>query len=404
MILKEQPIAVAPVESCDAPIIVRVLRTTSEIEEVREFWERWQKHPNCDFDFYRKVLQTAPGMQRPHILVAYRGDIPEAMLIGRIEETTVDFSIGYKRIAALPVRCLTFLHGGYVGNSTAETAAEFLKSIRGALSEGEAVAVYFNHLRTDDALYREMSRVPPSFWHMSSGEQRNHRGMTLGDGADGFRRSLSSKERNNQKRREKRIQEEFKDKARIQRYASASELDRMIQDVDCVARKTYQRALGVGFEDTPSMRERLRMEAERGWLRAYVLYLDEQPCAFWMGDVYAGTFYSGFTGYDSDYSKYAPGMFLLLKAMELVCEEQAKTLRTANFGLGDAEWKQIIGNLEWQETPVYLFPRSAKGAILTAMQRGSSFLNSFGKRILGQNNSIAKVKKAWRVRLSRKGK
>jgi Acetyltransferase (GNAT) domain len=403
MILKEEPIAVAPAAPSNAAIVVRVLRAVSEMDGAREFWERWQQHPNCDFDFYQKVLQTAPGMQRPHVLMAYRRGMPEAMLIGRIEKTTIDFSIGYKKIVALPVRSLTFLHGGYVGNTTAETAAEFLKSIQRALSEGEADAVYFNHLRTDDDLYREISGAPTSFWHMCSGERRNHRGMTLGNGADGFRRSLTSKERNNQKRREKRIQEDFDDKARIQRYHSGGELDRMINDVDFVAGKTYQRALGVGFEVTPSMRERLQMEADRGWLRTYILYLDEQPCAFWMGDVYAGTFYSGFTGYDSAYSKYAPGMFLLLKAMELLCEEQGTALRIANFGLGDAEWKQIIGNLEWQETPVYLFPRSAKGAMLNSMQRAFSSLNSLGKRILGKKKSLAKVKKAWRLRLSRKG-
>jgi hypothetical protein len=260
MILKEEAIAIAPVAYSDAQIVVRVLRTVPEIEEVSDFWKLWQQHPNCDFDFYQKVLQTVPGMERPHILVAYRNDLPQAMLIGRIERSTVDFSIGYKRIVGMPVRCLTFLHGGYVGSTTAEVAAAFLKAIRSVLTEGEAGAVYFNHLRTDEAFYTEMSKVPASFWHISPGEQRNHRGLTLGEGAEGFRRSLTSKERNNQKRREKRILEDFKEKVQIRTFATVSELDRMIRDIDCVAEKTYQRALGVGFEDTPSMRERLQME------------------------------------------------------------------------------------------------------------------------------------------------
>lgn len=167
MILAEEAIAVAPGATSDAGIVVRVLRTIPEIEEVSDFWKRWQQHPNCDFDFYQKVLQTVTGMERPHVLVAYRNDVPQAMLIGRIERSTVDFSIGYKRIVALPVRCLTFLHGGYVGNTGAEVAAAFLKAIRSVLAQGEAGAVYFNHLRTDEALYGEILRVPASFWHIS---------------------------------------------------------------------------------------------------------------------------------------------------------------------------------------------------------------------------------------------
>lgn len=388
-------------QESEARVKVRTLRRISELNQVERVWKRWQQHPNCDYDYFCNNLETLSGVEAPHVLVAYSAGSPEAMLIGRMEKGDVEFRVGYKRIVSVPVRRLTLLHGGWVGNKSPEISAEILKALRGTFAATNADVIYFNHLPTNDPLYQEIQQsVRPGA--VCFGEQRRHRGMTLAASGSEFKTLLTSKERNNQKRRERRLLQDFKEKVRVQTYQSCFELDAMIKDIDLIARKTYQRALNVGFEDTPNTRQRLRIEAESGWLRAYVLYLDDRPCAFWMGDVYGGTFYSGFTGYDSEYAKYAPGMFLLLSAMELLCVENSDgAIRTANFGLGDAEWKQVIADLEWQEAAVSLYAESAKGKLLANMQRAANCMNSLGRRIIGHGRVLPRVKRIWRTRLSR---
>jgi CelD/BcsL family acetyltransferase involved in cellulose biosynthesis len=90
-------------------------------------------------------------------------------------------------------------------------------------------------------------------------------------------------------------------------------LDHLFHDVEEIARKTYQRGLGVGFADTTRMRQRLELAARKGWLRAYLLYLGERPCAFWIGMLYGDTFVSDYTGYDPDLRQFSPGIGLVMR-------------------------------------------------------------------------------------------
>jgi hypothetical protein len=383
---------------------VRVLRDVREIEAVRDFWMKHQTHPNCDIDFYLKIVSSHSTVLRPHVLVLYRGEKPQALLAGRLDQSSVDLKLGYKKIFGLQTPTLTFLHGGLMGEKTPENCAEFVRSIVRSLAKGEAPAAYFNHIRTDGPLFAELQKVPESECHSSFLTRNNHRGMTLAKNAEDFLRLLSSKERNNQKRRTKRLQEEFGERIRLECYRSPSDLEVLVRDINAVAQKTYQRTLGVGFEDSPQNREQLQTGLAHGWMRAYVLYLADQPCAFWMGNVYSTSFYSGFTGYDPAYSKCSPGMYLLLKALERLCSENADGhVCTADFGLGDAEWKVIIGNLEWQEAPVYLFSSQGRGYFLSLTQKATQTMDIAAKKLLTQTKVLARVKRLWRDRLNQAG-
>ena len=88
---------------------------------------------------------------------------------------------------------------------------------------------------------------------------------------------------------------------------------------DQITGKSYQRGLGVGFVNDPQARERLRLKATKGWLRAYVLYLADCPCAFWMGDINRGIFGSDYLAFDPAFAKYSPGMYLILQVIEGFC-------------------------------------------------------------------------------------
>ncbi len=387
----------------EGPARVEILRSLEELEGIRDIWTRWQKHPNCDLDFYCRVVSSTPTMLRPHVMVVYRGERAEAMLVGRIDAGSVDLSVGYKKILGIRARTLTFLHGGLVGNKSAANCRELVRSIQSSLAGGEANLAYFNHLRTDEPMYDELDRLTGHSGRRSFATLRNHRGMSLASSGEGFLRTLTSKERNNQKRRSKRMQEDFAGQIQIRCFRAPADLEKMIPDIDEIAKKTYQRALGVGFEDTPELRKRLQMEAERGWLRAYVLYLQERPCAFWMGNVYADTFYSGFTGYDPANANSAPGLYRLRREIERLCNENGEgILRGADFGLGDAEWKLIIGDQEWQEAPVFIFAPTAKGGLLRLVRRGTELLDLVGQKVLKRAQLLARVKKIWRGRLSEK--
>ncbi|MGO9642820.1 MAG: hypothetical protein ACLP1Y_16115, partial [Candidatus Acidiferrales bacterium] len=114
----ETQVVEKPAVSEPAPkgLRVRVVRDYAGIEDVRPIWTSWQSHPNADIDFYLTVLRSRPEVLRPYVLVLYRGDSPEAMLIGRIDQSPLEFKMGYKTLFKAPVRQLTLIYGGRLGD------------------------------------------------------------------------------------------------------------------------------------------------------------------------------------------------------------------------------------------------------------------------------------------------
>jgi CelD/BcsL family acetyltransferase involved in cellulose biosynthesis len=382
------------------PLTVEVSRDLKDLQRIKAEWVALQRHPNCDFDFYSGVVSSTDSILRPHVIVISRGGSPITMLVGRIDRATVDFNIGYKKIFGFAAKNLTFLHGGFVGEKSPEISRVLVDSISESLRSGEADVCYFNHLRMDEDLFGQLLKITNRQGYISRFAQRKHRGTSLAASGEGYMKTLTSKERNNQKRRAKRITEEFPNN-RIQCYQHPADFDRAVTDIDQIAQKTYQRALGVAFSNTPEARRRLRNEMDRGWFRGYVLYLNDQPAAFWLGTAFGDTFYSGFTGYDPASSKFAPGMYLLLKALELLCESNSDgRLQQADFGLGDAEWKIIIGDQEWEEAPLSIFAPNSKGRLLRRTRGAAEAFDSTAKRLLTRFQLLAKVKRLWRRELS----
>jgi CelD/BcsL family acetyltransferase involved in cellulose biosynthesis len=179
----------------------------------------------------------------------------------------------------------------------------------------------------------------------------------------------------------------------------------MIQDVDGIARKTYQRGLGVGFTDSFEMHRRLSLEAEKGWLRGYVLYVQNAPSAFWIGTLYLGTFHSDYMGYDPALGKYSPGMFLAVKVIEELCNgsDSGGQIYKIDFGLGDAQYKEVLGDSEWSDASLYIFPCSFKGIGLNVVRTSAAILERVARRALEESGLLGKVKKMWRLRTTPTG-
>ena len=124
-------------------------------------------------------------------------------------------------------------------------------------------------------------------------------------------------------------------------FQRPEEIDEFFAAAAVVAAKTYQHALGVAFGDTPAHRERTRVAMERGWFRAWVLYLDGEPAAFWHGERYAGTFRTGNPGFDPKYDPYGIGTYLMLRMVDDLCSDP--DVHAVDHGLGDATYKRRYG-------------------------------------------------------------
>ena len=101
---------------------------------------------------------------------------------------------------------------------------------------------------------------------------------------DAFFMSLGRSQRSKLRRKYKKVLNHFAGEVQVRWFCSLADLELAISAMEEIASKTdKRRVFGVGFFDTPQIREQMAVAAERGWLRIYILYLEEKPAAFWMG-------------------------------------------------------------------------------------------------------------------------
>lgn len=382
-------------------INLRVIRNFSEMEKIRGIWSSWRGHRDADIDVHATVLLSAGNSTEPYILLLERNGCPDALLVGARCCTEFSSRIGYVKLSTPSVRLLSFVNGAFLGNQAPENAEVMVSKILGSLREGEADVIHFSNIRTDSPLYR-FTRKPPGFFGRNHFVKPTlHWTMVLPDTMDEVYARLSGDHRGQLRRKAKKLQTEFAGCLQVRRFQALSELEEMIKDAEEVAGKTYQRGLGVGFEKNETTLNLLQLEAEKGWLRGYVLYLIGKPCAFWVGSLYDGIFYSDFLAHDPAYEKYSPGTFLLTETIKNLCSEKVSEI---DFGVGEARYKQQFGNRSREEAAAQLFAPRLKGMRLLLVTSGVLFMNRFLMGALERTNLLPKVKKILRRRATPKTK
>lgn len=148
------------------------------------------------------------------------------------------------------------------------------------------------------------------------------------------------------------------------------------------------------------MRERLGLAARKGWLRAYLLYVEDHPVAFWIGMVYNESFASEYLGYDPKFRQFSPGMFLIMRVIEGFCSRMGNdVVKELDFGLGDAEYKAALCSKKWLEAKVYIFSSTTKGLALKSMRATTAAVDKLARKLLVSTNLFPRLKRVWRDRL-----
>ena len=377
---------------------VKVIRSLEEVEAIRDIWNSWQWNPNADIEFYLHVLRTNAKVIRPHVVVLYRDGLPVAMLVGRLMMESIHTRVGYALWFGGRTQILTFIYAGQAGDLSEQNSRALVADVVRALRNGEANRATFRFIATESHFFRALTQYPGFFTRDHFPQKQIHLKMDLPQSAEEIYSRLSSKVRKNLKWQGKKLIEAFDGKVRIECFRRPGELERMFEDVEQVAEKSYHRGLGFGFVDNQEMRERVQLESQKGWFRAYVLYLADHPAAFWIGNVSGRTFHSGFLGYDNVHGRYSPGIFLITKAFEKLCNEGVAEI---DFGLGDAEYKRRFGSSSWEEACVDIFAPRLKGLMINALRSPALLTEVLIKRSLNNTQIMARIKKLWRNRAIR---
>jgi Acetyltransferase (GNAT) domain len=375
-----------------------VVRTLDGLDELRGAWEALApKHVVADPDFFAATVAADPKIVRPHVVLLERDGVPEAMAVARLEQQELTHRLGYRTIYQPRVRALTVVPGGLLGELDEERFLLLLDELRRALEDDEAELLIFSYLPLDSLAFR-LASTKPSFLERQHVVRSGIRWeLELSGSLDEFLQSKSSKHRQTLKRKKNKLERDFAGRLEVRLYERPEEIDEFFAAAAAVAAKTYQHALGVAFGDTPAHRERTRVAMERGWFRAWVLYLDGEPAAFWHGERYAGTFRTGNPGFDPKYDPYGIGTYLMLRMVDDLCSDP--DVHAVDHGLGDATYKRRYGTRSWTEGNVVVFPRTFRGAWLNASLTVIARVVALARWLVQRGGILGGAKSRWRRRL-----
>jgi hypothetical protein len=349
------------------------------------------------------IVQSLPEVVRPHVVALYRYGKLESILVGRLESKLLSFRVGYVNLFRPWARCLTFVYGAIHGDASAQSTEVLVHAVMDSLNQGEADVALFEFAPLDTPLYQLALRLPGVLRRDTRPAPQAHHSLALPSSIDGVYSRMSRERRKHTKASIKKLEAGPFGKVTIACYSAPQELDKLFQDAEEIARKTYQRGLGVGFADNPMVRRRLELGARKGWLRAFMLYVGDRPCAFWIGMLYQGTFVSEYMGYDPEFRQHSPGMVLIMRVIEGFCRgANGDVVRELDFGLGHAEYKEALCSRTWQEAAVFIFSPTLKGITLKLMRTVTRLLDGAARRALAATDMVQRLKRVWRDRRAKR--
>lgn len=343
------------------PLLIKALKTAEEIREHRALWN-WPGSRESDLDFFLYFAGARAEVVRPQVLVVYRDDTPEAMLIGKLEIKQIPIRVGWLSFRTARLRVLNIVYGGLRGSTARDCTEALVKEALKTVRRGEVDVAVFEPLTTDSHLGRSLEELAERFERGFRCPQHTHYRMQLPESSQELHATIAAKEKQNYLRKGRKLVRDFSGDVSRRWYRQAC--PDVYRDLEFIAERSFQRGLGVGFQDTPELRGWWELAGSKGCLRVCILYVGGKPCAFWTGVAYSGTLWGDYMAYDRQFAAYSPGMYLLLRSFEELCDKREEHgIREISLGPGDSHLKSLLSSSHEQENSVYIYAPTLQGVV-----------------------------------------
>jgi hypothetical protein len=344
----------------------QVLRTPAELVQVREVWLSLQTHPEADLDFFLTLIRTCRETVEPFVLAVYQGVRCVCLVAGRIQETLFQASSGGRVFWQIPVRRLAVFYDAFMGGPDKATTGLVIERLLEMLRTERIDLIVWDGVHWTSTL-RELLHTKPALWCRDwlARPKTHWRIRLLGSLEEIFQTRLNKKRRYWARRTIRLIEEAFPDRVRYVSFTSPTDLEKLFHDAALIARQTQQWQQRVGFCDTNEQRDRLTLWAQKGALRALILYVEQRPISFWICTQYDGGLYLDFTGFAPSFRRYEPGTLALFRIIDQACKDG---LTFIDMGTGEYEYMRKYANVKFQQCNLLVFTASFRGVFLNALR------------------------------------
>lgn len=373
---------------------VTVATRQDEMESLRPIWNGLAPRDiDSDIDFFSTVVANAELVINPTILHMRTADGRDLMAVSRLEILHIPFRFGYAKLGKAVVRALVVTFDGILGARTPTDEAALMKELYGFMTRGEADFILMRNVAVEGTLFREALASAGSGLRTLTSQASTRWVADIPSSYEAFLQRKSAKSRYTL-RRQARVLEDAFATVRVHRFCRPEEFEAMCADMETVAATSYQRRLGVGFSGAAMQMALIKRGLEMGRYSTWMLYLDDQPVAFWNGYAYRDTFFVGTPAFNHEYGKYSVGKHVMLGMIEDLCNEPSIT--RLDFGHGDAEYKSTFGRADRVEKDIYLAAARPFPLLVITTLRLNTLLQNSARQVVERLEFAKRLKMRWR--------
>jgi GNAT acetyltransferase-like protein len=320
----------------------------------------------------------------------YRGRDLVSYVPFRLRRSKLRVRMGELTIARLPFRALHLYGDGIVGEK-GDVACVFAALAQLPIPYD---GVILEETPTDSALWKALKQGDKSFFVFER-SRAPHSVIDLPSSYATYFQGLPRKTRENIRRHSRKSGTRF-GRCEVRKFTAPEQISEMVQLIEPISTKTYHYHL-LGQDLTASNKQlirNLKIYAQEGWLRGYLLLGDNRPIAYVIGYLVNGCFQSEFTGYDPEFAHAAPGILIQLQVVEdLISTGTADLL---DYGAGGASYKRELGNRLYEEGSLLACRRTLYASSAAISERLFANASRVGAHVLDRTGLKARLKKFLR--------
>lgn len=245
----------------------------------------------------------------------------------------------------------------------------------------------------------EFERAPPGWRHSVLRSYPRHL-VDMSTGFDAYMAKFSAKTRSTLRRKLRKFEELSGGKIQWSEYRTREEIAQFLPLARELSAKTYQeRLLDAGLPDDPSFTDEALARADRGTLRAYLLFLNARAVSYLYLPVEGGRVVYAYLGYDPNCAEHSPGTVLQLLAMERLFAEAIFSV--FDFTEGAGRHKELFSTHALSCADLLILKRWSRASAIARVHRAFSRAEAWISSSLDRLGVKSFAKKLVRNFLSR---
>jgi hypothetical protein len=377
-----------------ATLSIHVAKCRQEVEDLRPVWQQWTNGLDTDIDYFLQNQRNDWTILCPYVISVWNDEIPLAILVAHVKSRRASTIVSMVRIQGPRVKLLEIVPNGRLGSPSPEVTRLIVRQLSKALRD-DADMLCFHRLPLESDLFHEVRQMPGVFVGKRVPHIFSYSRLALMTQPGRRSPAFSGKIMREARRKASNLQRAYPAKVSFRCFSKPNEVDVGLWSAETISLAAWQHSLDCGFTDTRPTLEGYRFFARKGWLRIYVLEVEDRPCAYLLGQFHNKTFYCQRAGYHPDFARYSVGSILTAWAFESLADSGAHHI---DLGEGGQEHNRRLGCEEHEEGTVHVYAPTLRGLLLNVFFGTTQVCRIFGRRVQS-GLDLGWIGRAWKQRL-----